>query len=107
MSNARQLVESYRDGERVRQRVVAKLGREDQLDPAEIDRLVRSLAPYGTLAVGDTSGLEAAVLHPGREFGAVHALNFVWGELGLSGMLSDLAAGRRFSFPVAEVVKAI
>jgi len=102
-----QLVESYRDGDRVRQRVVAKLGREDQLDPAEIDRLVRSLAPYGTLAVGDTSGLERVVVHPGREYGAVHALNHVWGELGLSGMLADLAAGRRFAFPVSEVVKAI
>lgn len=102
-----QLIESYRDGDKVRQRVVAKLGREDQLDPTEIDRLVRSLAPYGTLPVGDTSDLEAAVLHPGREFGPVHALNYVWGELGLSGILADLAAGRRFAFPVSEVVKAI
>jgi len=102
-----QLVESYRDGGRVRQRVVAKLGREDQLDPGDIDRLVRSLASYGTLSVGDSSVLEAAVLHPGLEFGAVHALNHVWGELGLPGILADLAAGRRFAFPVAEVVKAI
>jgi len=102
-----QLVESYRDGDKVRQRVVAKLGREDQLDPADIDRLVRSLAAYGTLAVGDSSGLEAAVLHPGREFGAVHALNHVWSELGLPGILADLAVRRRFAFPVAEVVKAI
>lgn len=102
-----QLVESYRDGDKVRQRVVAKLGREDQLDPADIDRLVRSLAAYGTLPVGDTSGLEAAVLHPGLEFGAVHALNHVWSELGLPGILTDLAAGRRFAFPVCEVVKAI
>jgi len=102
-----QLVESYRDGERVRQRVVARLGREDQLDPAEIDRLVRSLAPCGGVAVGDSSGLESVVLHPGREFGAVHALNHVWGELGLPGILAGLAAGRRFAFPVGEVIKAI
>ena len=102
-----QLVESYRDGERVRQRVVAKLGREDQLDPADIDRLVLSLAAYGTLPVGDASGLEVAVLHPGREFGAVHALNHVWSELGLPGILADLSAGRRFAFPAVEVVKAI
>ncbi len=74
-----QLVKSYGDGDKVRKRVVAKLGREDQLDPAEIDRLVRSLAPCGTLAVGDTSGLEWVVVHLGREYGAVHALNHVWG----------------------------
>ena len=102
-----QLVESYRDGERIRQRVVAKLGREDQLDPGEIDRLVRSLAPYSTLPVGESSGLEGAVLHPGREYGAVYALSYVWSELGLPGILTELAAGRRFAFPVPEVVKAI
>jgi hypothetical protein len=47
-----QLVESYRDGGRVRQRVIKKLGREDELDPAAIERLVRSLAKYADVEVG-------------------------------------------------------
>ena len=102
-----QLVESYRDGDRVRQRVVKKLGREDHVDPAEIDRLMRSLAPYGSLPLGDASPLERVELLPGREYGSLHALDHVWSELGLPDILEDLAAGRRFGFPVASAVKAI
>ena len=42
-----QLVESvWKDG-RPTHKVVANLGREDQLDPAQVDRLLASLAPYG------------------------------------------------------------
>lgn len=37
-----QLVESYRESGRVRQRVIAKLGRKDELDRASIERLLRS-----------------------------------------------------------------
>lgn len=57
--------------------------------------------------VGDTSGLGAAVLHPGRKYGMVLVLNHVRGEFGLPGILGELSAGRRFAFIVMEVVKAI
>ena len=102
-----QLVESYRDGGRVRQRVIAKLGREDELDPAAIERLVRSLAKYADVEVGAGNVLDEVELQPGLAFGHVHALDHVWSELGLEGLLRDLAAGRRFRFDVANVIKAI
>lgn len=62
-----QLMESYRDGEKIRQRLVKKLGREDQVDPSEIDRLIRSLAPYGSVTVGSASDLEGVEVDPGWE----------------------------------------
>jgi hypothetical protein len=92
------LVESYREDGRVKHRIVKHLGREDQIDPTEIDRLIHSLSLYGTLSVGG---------QPGLEFGSLHALNHVWSELGLSGIVAELALGRRFAFDVGSVVKAI
>jgi len=102
-----QLVESYRDGGRVRQRVIAKLGREDELDPASIERLVRSLAKYANVEVGAGNVLDEVDLLPGLAFGHVFALEHVWHDLSLGDILGDLAAGRRFRFDVVNVIKAI
>ena len=103
-----QLVESYRDEGRVRTRLVKGLGREDLIDPAEIDSLMRSLAPYGSLRVGEEGhALEDVEVRPGREFGSVYALDFLWRELELGKALAALARGRRFAFPVADVIKAM
>lgn len=102
-----QLMESYRDGAKIRQRLVTRLGREDQVDRGEIDRLIRSLAPYGSVTVGGEPDLEDVELHPGWEYGSLHALDHLWSELGLPRLLGDLASGRRFAFDVPAVVKAI
>jgi len=102
-----QLVESYREGGRVRQRVIAKLGREDELDPAALARLVRSLAKYADVEVGAGNVLDEVELLPGSAFGHVHALEHVWNELMLGEIVRDLAAERRFRFDVVKVIKAI
>jgi hypothetical protein len=102
-----QLVESYRDGGRVRQRVIAKLGREDELDRNAILRLVRSLAKYADVEVGAASVLDDVELLPGRAVGHMIALEHVWNDLMLGDVLRDLAADRRFHFDVVNVIKAI
>ena len=103
-----QLAETYRDQGRVRTRLIKPLGREDRLDPAEVDSLIRSLAPYASVAVGDSGHALAEVeLRPGREYGSVHALDHLWRELELGQAIAELAKGRRFAFPMADVVKAM
>jgi multidrug efflux pump subunit AcrA (membrane-fusion protein) len=102
-----QLVESYREGGRVRQRVIAKLGREDELDPAAIARLVRSLAKYTDVDVGAGNVLDDVELLPGFAYGHVFALEHVWNDLALGDIVGDLAAERRFRFDVVNVIKAI
>jgi len=102
-----QLVESYRDGGRVRQRVIKKLGREDELDLAMIERLIRSLAKYADVEVGAGNPLAEAELLPGLAFGHVHALEHVWSDLLLGDIVRGMAAGRRFRFDVVNVIKAI
>ena len=102
-----QLVESYREGGRVRQRVIAKLGREDELDRGSIERLLRSLAKYADVEVGAGNVLDDVEMLPGFAFGHVHALEHVWRDLELGEILGDLARGRRFRFDAANVIKAI
>jgi hypothetical protein len=79
-----QLVESYRNGDRVRQRMIKKLGREDELDPATIERLIRSLAKYADVEVGAANTLSETALLPGHAFGHLRALEHVWNELDLN-----------------------
>ena len=103
-----QLVESYWKDGQSKHRVLKSLGREDELDPKEVDRLRASLKRYGSAEAGELSvDLDDVGLEPGRRVGALLPLQALWGELGLTEILSGLASGRRFSFDVATIVKAI
>lgn len=102
-----QLMESYRDGKRIRQRLIRSLGREDLIDAQEIDGLLRGLAPYGTVQPDSDTKLEDALLLPGWEYGSLYALNHVWDELDLPDILAELTAGRRASFSLPDVVRII
>ncbi len=103
-----QLVESYWENGQSKHRVLKSLGREDELDPKEVDRLRASLKRYGSAEAGEVSvDLDDVGLEPGRRVGALLPLQALWGELGLAEMLGELASGRRFSFDVATIVKAI
>lgn len=107
-----QLMESYWSEGRARQRMVKSLGREDRLDPAEVDRLVVALSRYGNARVvrdgGKAEGGAPRVrLHPGARVGSVWPLEALWSELGLAELLTELASGRRFAFSFPEVIKAI
>jgi len=103
-----QLVESYWGNGQSKHRVLKSLGREDELDPKEVDRLRASLKRYGSAEAGEVSvDLDDVELEPGRRVGALLPLLALWGELGLGEILGELAAGRRFSFDVATILKAI
>ena len=103
-----QLVESYWKNGQSKHRVLKSLGREDELDPKEVDRLRASLKRYGSVGAGDVSvSLEDVGLEPGRRVGALLPLQALWGDLGLTEILSELTSGRRFSFDVATILKAI
>src|SRR4051812_41857210 len=81
-------------------KVLHSFGREDEVDRAGIERLITSL----TRLLNSTAGLgdpPAAPGGPGLEFvssralGATWALDGLWHQLGLDGLLSRLLAGTR------------
>ncbi len=102
-----QLVENYRAEGRVRQRVVANLGRLDRLRGAgELDRLVASLARYAerTKVVDLAEELQADWA---REWGLPLVCERLLDALGVEEVLRRALAGRRVRAPLQDAVLAL
>ncbi len=85
------LVESFREGSRVRQRVVARLGEESELVASgELDRIVDALS--GRLA---RPGPTAVVAESAPSFGGVAAVAAYFFRLGLGELFAAVGAKRR------------
>ena len=100
-----QLVESYRDGDRVRQRLRASLGRLDLLQQSGgLEDLARSLTRFSDrLAILSASGREVREV-AARRIGAPLLFARLWRELGVAEVLHGLAAERNFGFDLERAV---
>src|SRR6516162_5546665 len=104
-----QLVESERRDGTVRQRVLANLGRLDQLvAEGTVDSLLQSLAKFSDrLRVVEkvrTEGLEA---HATKSWGPALVFERLWEHQGVPELLVRLSRGRRFGFDVERVTFAL
>jgi hypothetical protein len=104
-----QIVRSYRDGEKVRQQVLASLGRRDRLVASgELDGLVKSLARFSerlrVVEAVRNSRLEA---RSARAWGPALVFGRLWEHQGLPALLGRLARGRKFGFDVERTVFAL
>lgn len=103
-----QIVENTREGAKTRQRVLATLGRVDELAAAgQLDALLRSGARLCETAMLLSSlregTLEAATA---QRIGAPLAFGRLWEETGCRAVIEDLLAGRGFAFPVERAIFA-
>ena len=94
------LVESYRDGGKVRQRLVASLGRKDLL-VGHLDALNRLLGAPAKADPGD----DAAAIQA-WDWGVSLVAGHLWRGLGLQGIIDRLAK-RREAVPLADRVLAL
>jgi transposase len=99
-----QIVESFRCEAGVRQRVVANLGRLDQLEPKQLEPLIRGL----NRAIGraDTSACEIEY-DSARAFGDVYALHELWVSLGLRDAVRSALRSSRRTFDAEALVRAM
>lgn len=95
-----QIVEAYRVNGRTTQRVVAGLGRLDQLD-GKLDDLRVALSKYAKqqFVRDDQIGCRQA-----PPWGAVLATRHLWDQMKLSEIVGRLSQPRRQQFDVAETV---
>jgi hypothetical protein len=101
-----QIAESYRDGARVRQRIVATLGRLDVLQASgQLERLLRSglrfskrLRVLDAHAAGETKPVAITKIGPDLVFGRL------WVELGLQEIIGEMLSQRRYEFGVERAV---
>jgi hypothetical protein len=104
-----QIVRCYRDGAKVRQQVLANLGRREELIASgELDGLLRSLGRFSenlrvVQAVGE-GGLRART---SRAWGPALVFGRLWERQSVPGLLKLLAGQRKFEFDVERVVFAM
>jgi hypothetical protein len=104
-----QIVESFREEGKPRQRVLVTLGRRDALvADGTLDGLVKSLARFSErLSVVEkvrATGLQA---HTARLWGPALVFGRLWERQGLPRVLGRLAADRRFQFDVERTTFAM
>lgn len=100
-----QLVESFRnDSGKVRTRVVANLGRLDQITPEQLDPLINGL----NRAVGRAENTASEIVQePGLGFGDVFALHELWKDLGFDTALTRALRSGRRKTDVEALVRAM
>jgi hypothetical protein len=101
-----QVVHNERVEGRVRQRVIATLGRLDLLQQSgQLDGLVESLAHFSD-HVAVLHALKGNQITPSStvHLGPPLVFEKLWQQLGMPDILRRLLAGRRFEFPVERVV---
>jgi transposase len=104
-----QIVESVREAGSVRQRVIANLGRRDQIvADGSLDGLLQSLAKFSerlrVIEKVREQGLHARVA---RCWGPALVFERLWQEQGLPQIIGGLARDRRFEFDIERVSFAL
>jgi transposase len=94
------LVESHRVEGRVKQKVVARLGRLDELlASGELDRMLASLGQYSQkYTVLGEQAKGTAVTVRARTIGPALVFERLWKDLGIDQVLTEMAGERRFGF---------
>jgi hypothetical protein len=100
------LVENERVDGRIKQRVLHRLGRLDQLQASgQLDSLLASLGRFSDkLAVLGAHGRGESVTTRTRSIGAALIFERLWQETGIAAVLHDMLRERRFEFALERAV---
>ena len=101
-----QIVESRRDGDQVRQQVIATLGRFDELQASgQLERLLRSGARFAAKAmVLSAANDDAAIKIAVRRIGPALVFERLWEEIGCRVVMAELAGRRKHGFVLERAV---
>lgn len=101
-----QIVHNERIGDRVKQRVIATLGRLDQLrENGQLDAMLSSCARFSEhaavlSAVREKSVKPQTTVHIGPSL----VFERIWQQLGIPKILQEMLQGRKFEFPVERAI---
>ena len=100
------IVESRRDGDQVRQQVIATLGRFEELQASgQLERLLRSGARFAAKAmVLSAASDEAAMTIAVRRIGPALVFEWLWQETGCRAVIAELAGQRKHDFALERAV---
>jgi transposase len=99
-----QIVQNRRQGKKTVQRVIATLGRLDQLQAkGEIESIIKSLARFSEKVLLVLSG-KTQVHVFARKIGPALIFERLWQELGIHKVIESLLSNRKFSFDVERAI---
>src|SRR5258705_2037370 len=101
-----QIVESRRDGDQVRQQVIATLGRYEELQASgQLERLLRSGARFSAKAMVLSAAQEEGTLKiASRRIGPGLLVERLWEETGCRHVIEELAAARKHGFALERAI---
>ena len=95
-----QIVENRKEGKKVKQRVIATLGRMDRLqEKGRVKTLTRSLSRFSEQALLILSG-QSDVSAEAKKIGPSIIFERLWQQTGIQGAIQRLVAERNFEFDV-------
>jgi transposase len=99
-----QIVQTYREGKKVKQRVISTLGRLEELqEKGDIESIITSLSKYSQEVLmcltgrGDPKSVSFII-------GPVLVFERLWRECGLYSIINQLLEGRKFEFDVERAI---
>ncbi len=99
-----QIVENRKEKGRVKQRVIATVGRMDQLhEKGRIETLIRSLSRFSEKALLILSG-KSDVSAQAMTIGPALVFDRLWKESGIKTCINELLVGRKFAFDVERAI---
>jgi transposase len=99
-----QLVENRRENGKVAQRVIATLGRMDQLtEKGSVESIIRSLSRFSNSALLVLSA-RSQVNASAKKIGPALIFERLWKELGIGSIVSSLVSSRKFGFSVERAL---
>lgn len=104
-----QIAESFRINGKPRQRVLATLGRRDQIQTSSnVDSLIRSLGKFSEkLRVVEKARTQNLAAHSSKTWGPALVFGRLWEEQGLSEIFRALVKDRKFGFDLKQVAFAM
>jgi transposase len=99
-----QLVENRRENGKVAQRVIATLGRMDQLtEKGSVESIIRSLSRFSDSTLLVLSG-RSKLIASAKKIGPALIFERLWKELGIGSIVLSLASSRKFGFSVERAL---
>jgi transposase len=100
-----QIVENRREDKKSRQRVIATVGRMDELRAkGQIETLTRSLSRFSEKALLVLSDRNDSLRAEAKKIGPALIFERLWKEVGMDGILHRLLTGRKFGFDVERAI---
>lgn len=99
-----QIVENRKEKGKVKQRVIATVGRMDKLqEKGRVETLIRSLSRFSEKALLILSG-QSNVSADALSIGPTLAFERLWKESGIEACIQKLLVGRKFEFDVERAI---